>query len=138
MTLYNFIHIIERICLSQKNVRSFGEGDLYSFMASPSIKYSMMYVTQNQHQRQGDFDLYNINLFYMDRNNNVDADNSLEIQSIGKELIDNVIRIFCEDYDAEVNGNIIYQPFTQSHPDLVSGVYATVTLEVPVDSTCID
>ena len=138
MTLYQFIHTIERICLSQKNVRSFGEGDLYSFMASPNIKYSMMYATQNQHQRQGDFDLYNINLFYMDRNNNVDADNALEIQSIGKELIDNVIKTFCEAYDAEVNGNIMYQPFTQSHPDMVSGVYATVTLEVPVDSTCID
>lgn len=136
MTLAQFIHAIEVICLNQKNVRSFGEGDLYSFMASPNIKYSVMYVTQNQHQREGDFDLFNINLFYLDRNQDIDGSNALQIQSIGKELIDNVIQIFCETFDADVYNTIYYQPFIQNHPDLLSGIFATVTLQVPVDSTC--
>ena len=136
MTLSQFINAIGRICLEQKNVRSYGTGDLYAFMASPEIKYSVMYTTQNQHQRVGDFDRYSINLFYMDRNMNIDGDNALQIQSIGKEVIDNVIQTFCEEYDSEVYGTILYQSFIQAHPDMVSGMYAVVTLEVPVDAIC--
>ena len=138
MTLVQFINAIQHICLSQINVRSFGEGDLYAFMANPSLKYSLMYVTQNQHQSEGDFDRYNINLFYMDRNEDVDGSNALQIQSIGKEVIENVLRIFCDQYESEIYGTIYFQPFIQSHPDLVSGIYATVTLEVPKESICPD
>lgn len=138
MTLQQTVKAIERIALAQHNVRSFGEGDLYAFMSAPNIKYDVVYLTQNQHQTEESFDRYNFNMFYISRNENVDGTNALQIQSIGKEVLANIIKAFCEIYDAEVYGTIYWQPFIQRFNDECSGIYCIVTLEVPVDSLCVD
>lgn len=139
MTLYQVIKQLERIALSQHNVRYAGEGDLYRDLnAQPSIKYDVFYITQNQHQSGEEFDMFNFNLFYISRQVDTEAGNALQIQSIGKEVLENIIKIFCEEYDSEVYGTIIWQPFVQRFSDLCSGIYATLTLEVPKDTTCID
>lgn len=130
---------MEKIALTQHNVRYAGDGDLYRDLnAQPSIKYDAFYITQNQHESIEDFDRYNLNLFFISRQEDTEAGNALQIQSIGKEVIENVVKIFCEDYDAEVYGSIYWQPFVQKFADLTAGIYAIITLEVPKDSICID
>lgn len=130
---------MEKIALTQHNVRYAGDGDLYRDLnAQPSIKYDAFYITQNQHESVEDFDRYNLNLFFVSRQEDTEAGNALQIQSIGKEVIENVVKIFCEDYDAEVYGSIYWQPFVQKFADLTAGIYAIITLEVPKDSICID
>lgn len=139
MTLQQVIRQLQKIALTQHNIRFTGEGDLYRDLnAQGSVEYDIFYVTQNQHQSEGDFDRYNLNLFYISRLDSEDAGNALQIQSIGKEVIDNVVKIFCNDYDAEVYGVTYWQPFTQRFSDLCAGIYAIITLEVPKDSICID
>ena len=139
MTLKQVINELERIALTQHNVRSAGEGDLYADLnAQASIKYDIFYITQNQHQSEGDLDRYSFNLFYISRQEDSDAGNALQIQSIGKEVIENVVKIFCEMYDAEVYGVVYWQPFVQRFSDLTAGTYAIITLEVPKNSICID
>ena len=139
MTLQQVVNTLQRIALSQHNVRSCGYGDLYSDLNSnPNIKYDVFYLTDNQHQRDGDFDRYSFNLFYISRLENMDGDNMLQIHSIGKSVLDNIVQIFCEDYDAEIYGTAYYQTFTQRFADLTAGIYAIITLEVPKDSICID
>lgn len=139
MTLYQVIKQLEKIALTQHNVRYAGDGDLYRDLnAQPSIKYDAFYITQNQHESVEDFDRYNLNLFFVSRQEDTEAGNALQIQSIGKEVIENVVKIFCEDYDAEVYGSIYWQPFVQKFADLTAGIYAIITLEVPKDSICID
>ena len=139
MTLYQVIKQLQRIALSQHNVRTVGEGDLYrDLLADPSIKYDVFYITQNQHQTEEDFDRYSVNLFFISRQENIDGGSALQIQSIGKEVIENVVKIFCDEYYAEVYGTIYWQPFVQRFADLTAGIYAIITLSVPKDSTCID
>lgn len=139
MTLYQVIKQLERIALTQHNVRYTGEGDLYRDLdAQPSVPYDVVYITQNQHQTEGDFDRYSFNLFYISRQTDTEAGNALQIQSIGKEVLGNIIKTFCEDFDAEVFGTIYWQSFTQKFSDLCAGVYCIITLEVPIDSICID
>lgn len=139
MTLKQVITELCRIALTQHNVRSAGYNDLYAALnTDASIKYDVWFVTQNQHQSEGDFDRYSFNLFYISRLENTDGENELQIQSIGKEVIDNVVKIFCELYDAEVYGVTYYQPFTQRFASLCAGIYAIITLEVPKNSICID
>ena len=139
MTLYQVIQELQHIAKGQHNIMYTGEGDLYRDLnAQASVKYDIFYITQNQHSTENDFDRYSFNLFYISRLSDVDGENALQIQSIGKEVLNNIIKTFCEDYDAEVLGTIYWQPFTQRFADETAGVYATVTLEVPVDSTCID
>lgn len=136
MTLKQIVLALKHISLKQRNVRSFGEGDLYAFLASPKMKYAVMYLTQNIHQSTEQMDRYSFNFFYLDRQENKEATNALQIQSIGKQLIDNVLAIFCETYDSEIYGITTYQSFRQDHPDLLAGIYAVVTLEVPKEVTC--
>lgn len=125
--------------MSQHNIRYAGEGDLYRDLnANPDLKYDVFYITQNQHQSEGEFDRYNLNLFYISRQDDTEGGNALQIQSIGKEVLDNIIRTFCDLYDADTYGSVMYQPFVQRFSDLCAGVYATIILEVPVDSICID
>lgn len=139
MTLYQVIRQLQRIALTQHNVRYAGNGDLYRDLDSdPSVKYDCFYITQNQHSTVGDMDRYNFNLFFISRQEDTEAGNALQIQSIGKEVIENVVRIFCETYDAEVYGTTYWQPFVQRFSDLCAGIYAIITLEVPKDSICID
>ena len=139
MTLYQVIRQLEKIALTQHNVRYAGDGDLYRDLDSdPSVKYDCFYITQNQHSTVGDFDRYNFNLFFISRQEDTEAGNALQIQSIGKEVIENVVRIFCETYDAEVYGTTYWQAFVQRFSDLCAGIYAIITLEVPKDSICID
>ena len=50
MTLLKAIDNLERIALTQPNIRSVGEGDIYSFMNNnPSVKYGVFFVLQNNH-----------------------------------------------------------------------------------------
>lgn len=139
MTLYQVIKQLERIALTQHNVRYAGEGDLYRDLNSdPGIKFDCFYITQNQHQSVEEFDRYSFNLFFISRQEDTEAGNALQIQSIGKEVIENVVKIFCQDFDSEVYGTIYWQPFVQRFSDLCAGIYAIITLEVPKDSICID
>lgn len=138
MTLKQTVKELQKIALTQRNVRYANEGDLYRDLNSdPSIKYSVFYVTQNQHQTVEGFDRYSFNLFYISRLESFDGGNALQIQSIGKEVIENIIRIFCEQYDADVYGTTYWQPFVQRFSDDCAGIYCIITLEIAA-STCID
>lgn len=138
MTLNQVVKEIHRIALAQKNVRYVGQGDLYKDLNSnPALKYDVVYLTQNQHQTVEGLDRYSFNIFYISRLGDFDATNALQIQSIGKEVIENIVRIFCEQYDADVYGTTYWQPFTQRFSDLTAGIYAQITIEIAAD-TCID
>jgi Ca2+-binding EF-hand superfamily protein len=139
MTYQQVVKALENIALSQHNVRYANYGDLYRDLNSdPSIKYDVFYITPNQYTLEGDFNRFSFNLFYISRLENVDGDNMLQVQSIGKEILDNVVKRFCEQYDADTVGSIYYQPFTQRFADECCGLFMTVTLEVAIDSVCVD
>ena len=138
MTLKNVVDSLIRIALTQHNVRSAGYGDLYKdLLADPSIKWDVFYITPNTMQAEDDFDRFNLNLYYVSRLEDTDGTNMLQVHSIGKEILDNIVKIFCETYDCDVYGTEQYTYFTQRFSDLCAGLYLTVSLEVP-KSICID
>lgn len=137
MTLQDIIKILQDIALTQPNVRSVGEGDIYDTLnAEGSTRYAYFFITQNKHTQTEDTDRYSLNVFYVDRLED-DKKNKLQIQSIGKEVLGNVFNTFSEDFDAEFTG-VEYQVFTERFSDYCAGVYATVTFEVMRDAGCAD
>ena len=139
MTLKQVIRQLQKIAMAEHNVRYTGEGDLYrDLSAQGGVQYDCFYITQNQHQSEGDWDRYNLNLFYISRLESEDAGNALQVQSVGKEVLENIIRKFCDRFDAEIFGVTYWQPFTQRFSDLCAGMYAIITLEVPKDAVCAD
>ena len=138
MTLYQIISTLKQIALTQPNVKSATDGSVYDVMnANPSVKYNVVHFSQTTHQSDEEFDYYGLNIFYISRLEDSLEDNRLQIQSIAKEVLDNIIRTFCENWGIEFP-SITYIPFTQKFADLCAGQYCTVRIEVPRELICAD
>lgn len=138
MTLYEIVDILKKIALDQPNIRSASDGSVYDKMnTNPSVQYDVFHISQTNHQEDFETDYYGLQLFYISRLEDSLEDNRLQIQSIGKEILGNVIRTFCENFAIDYP-TITYIPFTQKFNDLTAGVYCNVRLEVPKDLVCAD
>lgn len=135
MTLFQIIESLKKIALTQPNVRTATDGDIYEKMnGNPSVRYGVFHVTQTTHTEDEQFDNYGFNLFVIDRLE-VDDANRVSAQSTAKQILSNIIATFCETFDAE-HEVITYQPFTQRFKDNTCGVWASVTMQVVKDYSC--
>lgn len=135
MTLYEIIDILKKISLTQPNIRTATDGDIFDKMnANPSVRYGVFHITQTTHTEDEQFDNYGFNLFVLDRLEDDDS-NRVSAQSTAKQILSNIIATFCETFDAE-NEVITYQPFTQRFKDNTCGVWATVTMQVIKSYSC--
>ena len=133
MTLYETIDLLKKIALKHPNIGSASEGNIYEYMnANPSVKYGVFFITQGTHSQDEMFNHFEFTLFYVDRLVDDMEENRLQIQSIGKEILSNILTFFCEEFDAECD-NITYQPFTQKFVDMTCGVYCTITIDTVKD-----
>ena len=136
MTLYETIDLLKKIALKHPNIGSASEGNIYEYMnANPSVKYGVFFITQGTHSQDEMFNHFEFTLFYVDRLVDDMEENRLQIQSIGKEILSNILTFFCEEFDAECE-NISFQPFTQRFVDETAGIYSTIIIDVPKDVIC--
>ena len=138
MTLYTIVNILKQIALTQPNVNSATDGSIYDIMnATNSVKYDVVHFSQTKHISDEERDTYGFNIFYVSRLEDSLEDNRLQIQSIGKEVLDNILRTFCENWGVDYP-EIIFYPFTQKFADLCAGCYCKVDIEVPKEIICAD
>ena len=138
MTLLQTIDKLQTIALSQPNVRTAGEGNIYDKMnTNPSVKYGVFFITQNTHIEYEESDRYGFTLFYVDRLEDDMESNRLRIQSHGKQVLGNIITTFCNEFDIDFP-EITYTPFTEKFVDLTAGVYATISFNIYKNSICAD
>lgn len=137
MNLFEIIKNLEKLALTQPNVRTAKDGSITDILNNnPELEYGVFVVTQNTHRSTENTDEYGLTLFYVDRLVDDLESNRLSIQSIGKEQIENVVRLFCEAYEVDIP-TIDYVPFTQRFVDECAGVYAQFTI-VTYGSVCVD
>ena len=137
MNLFATIDNIKDIGLSQPNVRTAVEGDIYSVMnTTKELKYGVFVITQGQHRSDDNFNYFSFNFFYVDRLVDDLESNRLQIQSIGIQQLDNIIKTFSDEYYVDLNADITFNTFTQKFADECAGVYCNLTLEVPKDYYC--
>ena len=139
-TLFSVVKTLEKIALEQPNIRSAGENDLYGFLnGNPEIKYSVFHITQGVHTSTEEWDIWQLRLFYVDRMTD-DKSNELQIESTGKQVLDNIVNVFCARYGAEViEGNKRkYHPFVEKFSDRCAGLYEEIQIMMPKDVICID
>lgn len=138
MTLYQIVDILKSIALTQPNIQSATDGSIYDVMnTNPSVKYDVFHISQTTHQSDEETDYYGFNIFFVSRLEDSLEDNRLQIQSIGKEVLDNILRTFCENWGIDFP-IITYTPFTQKFNDLCAGCYCNVRIEVPKELICAD
>lgn len=136
MNLYNVVEALKQIALTQPNIRTAKDGSIYNILnANPSVKYEAFVVTQNTHRQDERFDYYGLTLFIVDRLDDDLETNRLQVQSIAKEQLSNIIRTFCNEYDIDIP-TITFQTFTERFQDLTAGTYAQLEFVIPVEIQC--
>lgn len=139
MNLLQTISTLKNIASLQPNVRKVDSGDVYDIMnGNGSIEYPCVVISQNNHSEDERMWHFSFTLFYIDRLlDNLDS-NMVEIQSIGQEVISNILRQFSDYADVDFPTNVRYTPFTQKFVDLTAGMYAQFTLDTFKDNRCPD
>ena len=138
MTLTDTIRMIEVIAAGQPPVKSIVRNDIFRLNSLPDAKYSVFGWTQNNHSSDLDssFYTYRFTFFYIDRLT-ADQSNELEIQSVGIQVLNNVLRMLA-DQGVETDGEWQFTTFNQRFLDETAGVYCTAALTVPVNGLCSD
>ena len=138
MTLTDTIRLIEAVASGQPPVKSIVRNDIFRLNSLPDARYGVFGWTQGTHTASADtsFYTYRFTFFYIDRLT-ANQSNEVEIQSVGIQVLDNILRML-EDRDALPVGDWQYTTFNQRFLDECAGVYVSVGIEVPVNGLCAD
>ena len=139
MQLIQVVKYLEQIAISSPYIRSTGEGSVYTIMnGNPHSKYGVFVISQNQHYRDEYFDHFNFNLFVIDRLVDDLESNRLQVQSIAKECLTNILLTFKEKFYGVTYNTIRFNVFTEKFVDLCAGAYAQVEIIIPANLICSD
>ena len=136
MTLLELIKTMEVIASKQPSVKMVVENDIFRLNAKADARYGVFAFVQGQHSTSIDSNVitYAFTLFYVDRLRN-DRSNQIEIQSVGIQTLDNIIRRL-DDLGIYAETSYSFQVFNQRFTDECAGVFCNVSLSVPVGSVC--
>ena len=137
MNLLQVIRAIEAAAAAQPSVATIVRNDIFRLNPEPSVRYGVFAWLQGEHRTSLSSGLmtWSFTFFYADRLRE-DRANELEVQSVGIETLENVLRLLVEG--GIVAGDYGFQTFNQRFSDECAGVYCSVTLEAPKDGPCPD
>ena len=129
--------MVKAIAEQQPAINQIVDNNVYRLNDLKDAEYSVFAWQQRQHREETDFWIYSFQFFYIDRLTQ-DGGNELEVQSIGLDILSNIILTIIEagEGDIELYDYPSYQPFTQRFKDETAGVYATVTFRVSKCTIC--
>lgn len=136
MTLKQVIQAFEAIASKQPSVNMIVQNDIFRLNSCSSAKYGVFGWTQGVHTSgvQEEMFNYQFTFFYVDRLTS-DKGNQIEIQSVGIETLDNIIREMDQNgLFVDVDYNM--QTFNQRFLDECAGVFCNVTISVPAAAIC--
>ena len=136
MTLSQVIHTIELVAGGQPTIHSIVRNDIFRLNTYPDAKYGVFGWTQGQHASEIGSSLitYRFTFFYIDRLTH-DLGNQIEIQSVGIQALDNILRLL-ENAGLYSSSEVTYTTFNQRFQDECAGVFASVAFQVPVQGMC--
>ena len=135
MTLSRLIKIIEMVASQQPSVSMIVENDVFRINSAPSLRYGVFAWTQGQHSGSiNGMQTYNFTFFYVDRLTDNNS-NQIEIQSVGCEIMRNVLQNLSDNHDIDV-ANYTIQTFNQRFTDECAGVFCNVSLSVLPNFLC--
>lgn len=137
MTLYDLVRYMESVASAQPPINMIVENDIDKLNAIADAQYGVFAFVQGQHSTSGNSDwiTYAFTLYYIDRLTEDDS-NMLEIQSVGVQTLDNILRSMGQSSEGLIVGNYSFQPFLHSFADKCAGVYVTVNIQALRGSNC--
>lgn len=138
MTLLETIRTMEVIASRQPSIKMIVENDIFRLNAKADARYGVFAFVQGEHSTAIDTNeiTYAFTLFYVDRLKN-DRSNQIEIQSVGIQTLDNILRTL-DEAGIYAETGYSFQVFNQRFVDECAGVMCRVSLSVPLGSPCSD
>ena len=135
MTLKEAIKVIELVASHQPSVNMIVENDVFRRNAKPDAKYGVVGWLEGQHSTSIDSNPRSLQFtfFYVDRLTS-DKGNQVEVQSVGIQTLDNILRKL-DELGMWVS-NYTFQAFNQRFVDECAGVFCNVTIDIPISSVC--
>lgn len=134
MTLAQIIGRIKFIALTQPTIRMVVDNDVFKLNAIPDAKYGVFSYVQGTHRTNMDEDIFRFAFYYVDRLVE-NGSNELEVQSVGKSTLDNIMRVLADEFGVEEWETTT---FTQRFSDMCAGAFCNAVISVPVNYTCAD
>ena len=136
MTLKEAIKVIEEVASRQPSINMIVENDVFRLNAKADARYGVFAWLQGQHSTSIDSNTLSLQFtfFYVDRLTE-DKGNQLEIQSVGIQTLDNILRKL-DELGLWVSNNYTFQAFNQRFLDECAGVFTNVTIDIPISSVC--
>lgn len=136
MTLSELIKTIEAVASNQPSIKMVVENDVFRLNSRADARYGVFAFVQQQHTTSIESNVitYAFTLFYVDRLKN-DRSNQIEIQSVGIQTLDNIIRRL-DEMGIYSETSYSFQVFQQRFVDECAGVFCNVYLSVPIASLC--
>lgn len=136
MTLQEVIKLFEMVASQQPSVNMIVQNDIFRLNSKSDARYGVFGWTQGQHSSSAESSMftYSFTFFYVDRLKD-DASNQIEVQSVGIQTIDNILRKL-DDMGIFVSSTYNFQTFNQRFFDECAGVFCNVSLQVPVSLVC--
>ena len=136
MTLKEAIKVIEEVASRQPSINMIVENDVFRLNAKADARYGVFAWLQGQHSTSIDSNTLSLQFtfFYVDRLTE-DKSNQLEIQSVGIQTLDNILRKL-DELGMWVSNNYTFQAFNQRFLDECAGVFTNVTIDIPISSVC--
>lgn len=129
MTYLELINTIKDIASNQANIHS--TVDQFTDLNREDTSYSAIVLQPREHTRTNDLMTYRFYLGYVDRLVNT-KDNALEIESTGITIINNIINTLNNNLDIANVFTSQYIVFTQRFLAECAGVYADLSVTIPV------
>lgn len=138
MTLLETIRTMEVIASRQPSIKMIVENDIFRLNAKADARYGVFAFVQGEHSTAINSNeiTYAFTLFYVDRLKN-DRSNQIEIQSVGIQTLDNILRTL-DEAGIYAETGYSFQVFNQRFVDECAGVMCRVSLSVPLGSPCAD
>ena len=136
MNLYQTIRTIETVAAAQPDVRTIVREDVFRLNAYKDTQYGVFAWLQGEHRTDIDRGLiqYSFTFFYVDRLTD-GARNELEVQSVGVETLDNILRTLA-DLGIIAAGEYGFRTFNERFSDECAGVYCSVVLLAEAGAYC--
>lgn len=132
----NYTQIIKEIkaaAMSQPNVNSFYEGDVYDILHRNDILYSTVVMSIENTWRQNGSVTYNVVIYYADRLKK-DESNKVSIFDDATMIINNIIDVLPDDISYESPTQTVF--FEQEFEDYLAGAYLRIGLQMDADIVC--
>lgn len=138
MTLRDVVIAMEAAADAQPSVNLIVPNDVRTLNTIKDARYGVFAWTQANHRADIENGVFSFafNLFYIDRLADGEG-NRLMVQSEGVQTISNILRQMEED-GIPVAGEVTFTPFDYRFTDACTGVYASVTFEVEMETICVN